>query len=489
MTTPHAEALIETQPSVRHVVIIGGGITGLSAAWALEQQVRQQGVTLRYTILEASARWGGKVHTEHVENDTDQPFVLETGPDAFLTRKPWAYALAQQLGLSERVLSVNRDKNKTFVLHHGTPVPLPAGLQLLVPTNLTAFLGSPLFSRVGKLRALCDLVIPARPAAHDETLANFVRRRLGSEMLDKVAEPLLGGVFNGDSETQSIQATFPQFPALEQKSGSLIRGMRAQPHAQPSSVPPFISFETGTHELINALASALTGELRLNAPVQRLEATAHQTYRVILADQSVYEAETVILAAPASVTSGLLAETAPQTAQLLRMIPYVGVGSAYFAFPRAAVPHPLEGFGLVIPASEKRPIDGITWTSTKWTRRAPDETVLLRVFFGGPRSQATLTLSDEDLIPVLRAELHALFGITADPLLTRVYRWQEGYPQYTVGHLDRLEAAESALPEGLFLAGSAYRGVGVPDCVRQGQEAAQKALTLLKTSSIERVTV
>jgi protoporphyrinogen/coproporphyrinogen III oxidase len=465
----------------KHVVIIGGGITGLSAAWALQQKAAEEDVTLRYTLLESSDRWGGKAQTEQIDSDGDQPFVLEAGPDAFLTRKPWAYALAQELGLSDRIQSVNRENNKTFILHRGLPVPLPEGLQLLVPTKIGAFLRSPLFSWAGKIRALFDLVIPKRQQAGDETLANFVRRRLGPEILDKVAEPLLGGVYNGDSEQQSIEATFPQFPALEQKSGSLIRGMwAAQGESKPSSVPPFISFHTGTHELIDTLVSRLAGEKRLNAPVQRIERTENNRYRVV-ANELFYETDAVILATPAFVTATLLREIAPESAAQIDTIPYVGIGSAYFAFLRDSVPHPLNGFGLVVPASEQRPIDGITWTSSKWDRRAPTDTVLLRVFFGGPRSKDTLTLDDDALRQVLRNELHSLFGITDAPLFTCIYRWREGYPQYTVGHLERLAEAESALPEGVFLAGSAYRGVGVPDCVRQGQEAAQKALALVET--------
>lgn len=465
----------------KRVVIIGGGITGLSAAWALQQKAAQQGLTLRYTLLESSDRWGGKVQTEQIDSDTDQPFVLEQGPDAFLTRKPWAYTLVQELGLSDRVLAVNRENNRTFILHQGQPVPLPEGLQLLVPTKIKAFLQSPLFSWAGKIRALLDLVIPKRRDAGDETLASFVRRRLGSEILDKVAEPLLGGVFNGDPEQQSIQATFPQFPALEQKAGSLIRGMWAtQAESKPSTVPPFISFQTGTHEIIDALVAQLTGEMLLNVPVQRIERAENGRYRVV-ANGLFYEADAVILATPASITAELLREIAPQSAAQVASIPYVGIGSAYFAFPRDAVPHPLNGFGLVVPASEKRAIDGVTWTSSKWNQRAPTDTVLLRVFFGGPRTKETLTLDDDALRQTLRTELHSLFGITDVPLFTRIYRWQEGYPQYTVGHLERLATAEAALPEAVFLAGSAYRGVGVPDCVRQGQDAAQKALAVVQS--------
>lgn len=484
MITQPSSPAYRTNDAPRHIVIVGGGITGLSAAWTLQQQAIQQGLDVRYTVLEQSTRWGGKVYTERVESEGDTPFILETGPDAFLTRKTWALELARELGLDDQLLSVNTENNRTFVLHNGQPVPLPTGLQLLAPTQWLPFLRSPLFSARGKIRALLEPLIPTRHSASDETLASFVRRRLGAEMLDKLGEPLLAGVYNGDPERQSMAATFPQFPALERQHSSLIRGLR-QTKPQTShlsnahTTPPFVSFKSGTHELIRALVAQLTGDLRLETGVRAIEPLFNNSYRIITTQGDALEADALILTTPAPVTAALLRSFSPQAADQLSGIPYSGVGSAYFAFHQRDVPHPLHGFGLVVPASEKRPIDGVTWTSSKWTQRAPTGDVLLRVFFGGPRTAQTLSLDDAELIRVLRGELASIFGITAEPLFHRIYRWAEGYPQYNLGHLERVAAIEAALPSNIAIAGSAYRGVGVPDCVRQGRDAARQTISLL----------
>lgn len=459
-----------------HLVIIGGGIAGLSTAWYLQQ------AGIRCTILEGSNRWGGKVYTEQVDGFGDTPFILEMGADAFLTRKPWALELAQELGLSERIQPVNAANSRTFVLRRGKPVPLPDGLQLLVPTRLLPFLRSPLISPFGKCRALADLFIPPRRSDGDETLASFIQRRLGAEMLDRVAAPMLAGVYNGDPEALSMRATFPQFPALERQYGSLIRGQQvAQQQRTSTDKPAFISFKTGAHELINALVTQLSGDLRLNTPVTRIERIADGGYRLKTSDGMI-EAGALILATPAHVTAKLLREIAPEAAKHLAAIPYTGIGTAYVGFRREDVPHSLNGFGLVIPASEHRQIDGVTFTSSKWSDRAPDDHVLLRVFFGGTRTSQTLQLDDNDLLAVIRAELQSIFGITAPPLFHRIYRWEDAYPQYNLGHLEHVAAAEAALPPGIFITGSAYRGVGVPDCVRQGRETAQAAIAWMRNA-------
>jgi protoporphyrinogen/coproporphyrinogen III oxidase len=459
----------------KHVVIIGGGITGLSAGWYLQKKAVQRGLALTYTILEHSNRWGGKIRTEQIDNIGDAPFILEAGPDALLTRKPWALELAGELGLSERILPVNAKCSRTFVLHKGQPVPLPDGLQLLVPTQLVPFLSSPLFSLRGKLRVGLDLLISPRRANTDETLANFVRRRLGAEILDKLGEPLLAGVYNGDPERQSMLATFPQFLTLEKQYGSLIRGMLATQGVRANSKdkePPFIAFKIGMIELVSTLVEKLNGSLRLNAGVNGIKRLANNRYRVIVTGGSEIDADGIILTAPAPVTSKLLREIAPEAADHLRTIPYAGIGTAYFAFQQEDVPHPLKGFGLVVPGSERRQIDGITWTSSKWNCRAPSGYVLLRVFFGGPRTRGTLQLNDSDLLSIIRAEFQKILGISAPPLFYRIYRWNEGYPQYNLEHLECVSTAEAALPSRIFVAGSAYRGVGVPDCIRQGRDAA-----------------
>jgi protoporphyrinogen/coproporphyrinogen III oxidase len=468
----------------RHVVIVGGGIAGLSAAWYLQREAQRNRLALSYTLLEGSARWGGKIVTEQVEGFGGAPFVIEGGPDAFLTRKPAALTLARELGLENRILGVNRQNRGTFVLSGGELTPLPDGLSLLVPTKLRPFLRSPLFSPLGKLRMLLEVFVPPKRDDEDETLAGFVRRRLGAEALDKLAEPLLAGIYNSDTEHQSILATFPQFPALEKKYGSLIRGTRAAKQEQPAktddSMPAFISFETGTHELVDALVPQLTGDLRLNASVQSIEQGRSGGFSVTLDDGTRINADAVILATPAKAAAWLTKAIAPDAAKLLSEIRYASIGALTVGFRREDVRHPMDGYGVVIPSSEGRRIDGMTWTSSKWDKRAPEGYALMRVFFGGPHTRDMMALDDTALLDVINGELRDLMGITAKPLFTHVRRWQDAYPQYDLGHLDRVAAIEALLPAGIYVTGSSYRGIGVPDCIKQGQATAQHAVAAMQ---------
>lgn len=485
----------EVARAAKQIVIIGGGVTGLSAAWYLQHEAAQRQVALDYTLLEASNRWGGKALTDYVDGFGGAPFILEAGPDALLTHKPWAATLARELALEGRLVGGNPANSRTFVLRHNRLMPLPSGLQLLVPTQFGPFVRSSLFSPWGKLRIALEPLIPPRRSAgqaHDESLADFVRRRFGAEALETLAEPLMADVYNMVSSQQSILATFPQYPAFEAQYGSVTRGARSaarQRQRAPTSQTaptwssrPFVSLDGGMQTLADALVTRLTGDLRLRSAVDRVGRTADGAYRVALADDSHLVADAVIVAAPAWVASSLLREVAPSAADRLSGIGYASIGNAYLAFRSGDVPRPLDGYGLVIPRSAGRRIDGMSWISSKWAGRAPADHVLLRVFFGGPSTRDLMALDDERLLAVIRAELAALLGVRAAPLFQRVYRWQDGYPQYTVGHLDRVEAIEAELPSGLYVAGSAYRGIGVPDCVRQGQESARKAVAALTAS-------
>lgn len=474
------------EQAAKHIIIIGGGIAGLSAAWYLQQKAKQHHLALHVTMLEASSHWGGKILTERVDGFGDAPFILEAGPDALLTHKPWGVTLARELALEGQLVGGNPANKRTFVLHRERLVPLPAGLQLLVPTLRWPFMRSPLFSPWGKLRIELEALIPSRRGtmgAGDESLADFVQRRFGREALETLAEPLMADVYNMASSRQSMLATFPLYPALEAQYGSVIRGVRsvARHHQRLSIQPaqPFVSFNGGTQTLVDALVSQLAGSLRLRSAVHRVERLAEGTYRVVLTDGSYLMADAVILAVPAHVASSLLREAALSASTRLSAIGYASIGNAYLAFRRHDVPHPLDGYGMVVPRNEGRHIDGMSWTSSKWAGRAPADHVLLRIFFGGPHTRDLIALENERLLAVVRAEVAALLGIQASPLFQRVYRWQDGYPQYEVGHLARVDAIEAELPAGLYVTGSAYRGIGLPDCIRQGQEAAQRAVTAL----------
>lgn len=475
------------------VAIIGGGITGLSAAWYLQQEAEKNNQSLTYTLLEAGDAWGGKVKTEIVDEFTEQPFIVEAGPDSFITQKPWAWQLVRQMGLADELLPTNDDRRQTFILNNGELVTMPEGLMLIVPTSITPFLKSRLLSWPGKIRMGLDFFIPAKRDGQDESLGDFVRRRLGQEALNKLAEPLLSGIYNADVEEQSLLATFPRFRELEEKHGSLIRGMLAAKQmrrqaaskaAQQSSEngrsrpkpPPsfFISMRDGMASLTDALRSRLTGACRLETKVTELVREENGRFRLTLNETEQLTADSVILAIPAYAAADLLNEMAPNAATDLRAIRYVSTGTLSLGYRAEDIDHPLNGFGLVIPRHEARSINAITWTSTKFDNRAPAGHVLLRVFFGGTRSPQMPELADETILTLARTELADLMGIRAEPLFHRIYRWPDATPQYDVGHLERVAAIEAELPAGLFVSGSPYYGIGLPDCVRQAREAAEK---------------
>ncbi len=459
--------------SPRHVAVIGGGIAGLSAAWYLQTR----GSNTTYTVLESADRWGGKVQTEHVDGPGETPFVVDAGPDSVLTRKPWALELARELDLGDQLVGTTPRKHATLVLHRGRLVPLPAGLDLLAPTRMLPFVRSPLFSMAGKLRMLLDLVIPARRDSADETLGDFITRRLGKEALDRLGEPLLCGIFNTEPERQSILATFPTFRQLEARHGGLIRGFRAaRRRATTANLPPFMSLRGGMGDLVATLTGRLTGDLRLGVGVTGIRPDATGTFSMTLSDGSALAAHAVILATPASATAALVEEIAPAAARHLREIRTTGSGTISLAYPNAAVPHSLNGYGVVIPRSEARAIDAISWTSSKWPGRAPADHALLRVFFGGPKTPTTLDLSDDRLLQTVRRELADLLGITTAPIFHRLQRWPRSFPQYDLGHLDRVAAIESSLPTHVHVTGSSYRGVGIPDCVHQAEETVGRVL-------------
>ncbi len=466
------------------VAIVGGGIAGLSAAWYLQQEAPDA----RYVLLEASDRWGGKIRTDVVEDSQFGRFVVEGGPDAFITQKPWAMQMAKELGLGERLLPTNDEKRQIYVVNRGTPTPMPDGVLLIVPTKFTPFALSPLISPMGKLRMGMDLFIKPKLDGEDETLADFITRRLGSEALDKIAEPLMSGIYNAEAEKQSVLATFPRFRTLEEKHGSLIKGMlasRAQRPAQPSNgsrpLSVFMSLADGMNELVDAIQADLRGDLRLNTGVAAIAPHA-DGYRLTLKDGSSVIARQVVLAIPAHAAATLLREPVPAAAAGLDAIRYVSTGTISLGFRADDIRHPLNGFGIVIPRSEKRAINAITWTSTKFDRRAPDGAVLLRCFFGGSRRPDMMQLDDAALETTVRGEIAELLGIDAPPLFHRIYRWMDANPQYDVGHLERISAIEAALPSGLHVTGSPYRGVGIPDCIHQAQQTAAALAAGLVTS-------
>jgi oxygen-dependent protoporphyrinogen oxidase len=498
-----------------HVAIVGGGISGLSTAWYVERQAAAQGVPLVCSSYEAADRWGGRILTDLIEHEKGR-FVVEGGPDSFLTtHKPWAVDLALELGLGERLLGTNDAARRVYVLSKGRPVQMPEGVFLLVPTKFKPFILSPLISPLGKLRMGLEFFIPARKGDEDETLGGFVTRRLGSEALDKIAEPLLSGIYNAEAQRQSLLATFPRFRETELAHGSLIGGMLAekararntrkrdqqragQRGAQPGSHAPtvadgrpssmFASFVGGTEEIVAGLTRGLEARMRTGVEVKGLRPGAGPGYLLEVAggngDGSVDEAiraDAVVFAIPAYDAAGLLASVCPEAAGILRTVRYVSTGTISLAYERDASLERLGGFGVLVPRSEKRPLNAVTWSSTKFDHRAPPGYSLLRVFFGGSRSPGSMLLDDDELLDMVTKELRSIMGVTKQPLFHRIYRWELANAQYDVEHLRRVEAVERALPPGIWVTGSPYRGVGLPDCVHQGQVTAIQVVERLKS--------
>ncbi len=482
------------------VVIVGGGISGLTAAYYLLRSAREADQPLRVQVIERDRRLGGKIRTDTFHSgDEQQPFIVEGGPDAFLAQKPWAESLARELGLADQLIPINSLHPATSVLVHGQPVPLPEGLRLITPTKYLSFLSSPLISPWGKARMLLDLIQPDRRIPGDESLASFVRARLGDEALDRLAEPLMAGIHSGDPEKQSILATFPQMRALERQYGSIIRGTRkllaesssagAAGHAPPAG-SPFLTLRAGMGSLTAALAAELEDHVWSGRKVLAiLPAAAPETgYSVQLDDGATLDAHSVIISTPTAAAADLVESWRPDLAAKLRGISYVSTGTLSLAYPKEAIRRPFAGFGLVIPRVERRLLNAVTISSEKFAHRAPPGQVLLRVFFGGFRSAQLVDESDADLLELAAGELHQLMGISVAPRFARIYRWREASPQYHVGHLDlireihALASTVSSLGSGpqLVLCGAAYNGVGIPDCVRLARSAAEQVFQAMR---------
>ena len=464
-------------------VVIGGGISGLAAAHRLVELARDGGWPLDLVLLEAAGRLGGTIRTEWADG-----FLLEAGPDSFISEKPWALALAERIGLGPRLRGTDDRFRRTYVVRAGRLRALPEGFLLLAPTRAWPVLASDVFSWRGKLRLGLDLVLPRRAAAGDESLGSFVRRRLGREALERVAQPLIGGIYTADPDRLSLAATMPRFLALEREHRSLILGLRRAARrgeaagASGARWSLFVTLAGGMEELVAALAARLpAGAVRLDSPAEALALT-RDGWQVRLRAGAVLHADGVILAGPAPRMGALVGPVDPPLGGLLDGIAYASAATVALAYRRAAVGHPLDGFGFVVPRVEGRVTLACTFSSVKYPGRAPDGFALLRVFIGGALQAGLLAQDDRTLLRLAHDDVAALLGISGEPVLSRVWRHPGTMPQYDVGHLDRVAAVEArveALP-GLALAGGAYRGVGIADCIRSGEAAAERLNSSLK---------
>ena len=457
----------------KRAIVIGGGITGLAACYRLKREAAQRGIPLDVTLLEATDRVGGVIQTEHRDG-----FLLEHGPDAFLSTKPAAKALCEELGIADQFIGTNPKLRQSFVVRNGELHPVPEGFYLMAPGAFKPFLKSPLFSWHGKLRMAMELFMPRRGRGTDEAVAHFVRRRLGTEAFTRIAQPMIGGIYTSDAENLSLKATFPRFLEMEHTHGSVIKALRAQKKqaaeaTQGTSGPRyslFLSFTSGMQTLIDTLTERVSNCIKLGARVEGIQRTQNTGWRVSLANGEVLNAELLCIALPAPQAGALVENLSVPLATQVSAIPYASSATVNLAFRRVDVTHPLDGMGFVVPATENLSIIGCSFSSVKFVGRAPAEHVLLRAFVGEPKSKQ----SESELVALCQADLTSILGIKSAPQFTVVSKHPQAMAQYQVGHQEVVRTVErlaSGLP-GFALAGNGYHGVGIPDCIRSGEAAA-----------------
>jgi oxygen-dependent protoporphyrinogen oxidase len=451
------------------IAIIGGGISGLSAAHTLEQSHAE------YTLYESSPRLGGVLCTEHIDN-----CVIEAGPDSFLTEKTWASDFCRTLGLADQLITSHDAERRTYIFVNGRLVPMPDGLMFMVPTKILPIALSPLFSWSTKLHMAKEFLNPPKPAGADESVSSLVERHYGPEMVDRLADPLLSGIYGGEAAKLSVRAVLPRFAEMERTHGSLSRALLAarKKIARAAQPPPiFTSLKNGMQQLVDTLVRCLDpSALLTSSPVQAIEYDA-AGWKVSAAEKSACF-NAVIVAVPAPVAAKILTTASPELSTELAAIPYtstITVALAYDQRVRQALP---PGFGFLVPRSEGKSLLAATFVHNKFPHRAPDDRALLRCAIAGRNAEAIWKRSDEEIIAKVRQELQQILTLQAAPLFARVYRWKSAMAQYGVGHLDRLEKVGNLRQKfpRLALAGNGFRGIGVPDCIRSGQQAAKQML-------------
>lgn len=469
----------------KKVVVIGGGIAGITATYYLQKEAKENGIPLEIVLIEATDRLGGKIQTY-----TENGFVIEKGPDSFLARKQSASRLAVEAGFKDRLIR-NRS-GKSYVLVKDKLHPMPGGAIMGIPTKIAPFAFSSLFSPFGKLRAGADILIPRSNVDGDQSLGQFFRRRLGNEVVDHLIEPLLSGIYAGNIDKMSLLATFPQFYKVEQKHRSLILGMKSTiPKVQkPSkentktekkSTGMFLSLTSGLESLVHAIeAKLIPGSAKKGITVQKVE-RKNQSYTLDLSSGEKMIADSIVICVPHKQTATIFSNYS--FFEPFHHVPSTSVATVAMAFPESAVKKDIDGTGFVISRDSAYSMTACTWTHKKWPHSTPAGKVLLRCYVGKAGDEEIVSRSDEEIIAAVLRDLNKTMNITADPEFSLITRWHDSMPQYTVGHKQRMtdiiEKMESELP-GVFLAGASYKGLGVPDCIDQGEEAVQKVLDFIR---------
>ncbi|WP_068505467.1 protoporphyrinogen oxidase [Paenibacillus kribbensis] len=469
--------------SSKKVVILGGGISGLSAAFYVKKLAEEKQMEVEITLVEKSDRLGGKLHTIRQHD-----FMIEKGPDAFLARKTAMLELTMELGMEAELVPTNPKAKSACILHKGKLHTMPMGFILGIPTKLTPFIRTGLISPLGKARAALDLILPAKQGDMDESLGDFIKRRLGKEVLDQITEPLLSGIYAGDTYSLSLMSTFPQFKQMEQKHGSLIVGM-AKGAGRKSGVPNqlpeiakksmFLSYRQGLSTIVERLKERLhTVQFVMGQGVA--EVRKEDGYQVILDHGQVIDADAVICAVPAFEAAKLFSGVA--SASLLNKISYVSVANIALAYKNTELNLSFEGTGFLVPRKEGKRITACTWSSTKWSHTAPAGYTLLRTYIGHAGAQEWMQMTDAELVDAARKDLKDLMGLKAEPEFVEVSRCNESMPQYPIGHKEHMAKVRHDLSEhfpNVFLCGAGYGGVGIPDCVAQGKDAAEQLISAL----------
>ena len=467
------------------IVVVGGGISGLATAFHLCELKRAGDLALEITLLEEKSHFGGVIQTRQ-----ENGFLLESGPDSFLTEKPQALDLCKRLGIESEIIPTNSQNQYSYIYYHQKLIRIPAGFYLFAPVRLRGLIRTPFLSWRGKLRMACEPLIPRRNDTADESVGSFIARRFGRETLERVGQPMLSGIYGGDTDRMSLQATMPRFLEMEKQYGSVSLAMLAERKqdrrdARKNASGPryrlMMSLRQGMGSLVQKLITSMP-DVNLNTSSAVSQMLPGENWQLLLKDGTSCDADVVCLAVPSWQAAKLLEPFEAEASGQLADISYSSLVTVHIAFRKADMPLSFNGFGFVVPSMEGKKILGCTFSSIKFSQRAPGDTVLLRLLLGGVGNESVEGMGDESIEVLVREEIKIILGIQAAPLFVRIFRHPAAIPQYHVGHLKRIEEVDSKLKRfpGLFLTGSAYRGIGVPDCIHQGEETANDLIDYCK---------